>query len=249
LAAPTRAELITFDFDQGPGPSFDLVNSSGLFFIDGDGPALRIVKNSDDGSVSPTELVIAGAISHFKLNGDFTVTVDFALAEFPFPPANQQINSSLLAVVANGNMLAEVLRFRLNGRDRAELFASVPFQDLPINTSALTGRYRLVRQGTTVTAFFADGNGAFIPLADAFGVTGPIRIQLFAAQTPNVVGGARPTTALDVEFDNLIVEAEQITGLVVVPEPVSIFAWLACAVVAIVISQTVSRGHLSRPGR
>jgi hypothetical protein len=247
LVTPAKAELISFDFNQGPGPNFDLINPSGLFSIEGDGPSLRITKGSDVGSVSPTNQVMAGAASLFSLNGDFSVTVDFTLNVFPFPSANQQINSSLLAVSDDGNMLAEVLRFRLNGRDRAELFASVPFQDLPINTSATTGRYRLVRQGTTVTAFFAEGNGAFIPLADAFGVTGPVQVHLLAAQTPNVVGGARPTTALDVEFDNLVIEADEITGLVAVPEPVSGLAWIGATIFLLVSRFSRSVPAMSRP--
>jgi hypothetical protein len=227
LATNAWAESITFDFNNGIGADFAVRNDANAYTVLTSGPTVRAFKGSDDGSVSPNDGLQGGIVSLFQLDGDFTVTVDFLLNDFPYPSFNQQINASLLAVVNDSGDLAEVLRFRLNGRDRAELFANIPFQDLPINTGDLSGRYRLVRQGTTVTGYYASGNsGMFVELASAFGLAGPAQVQLLGAQGPNAAG-SRPNTALDVEFDNLVIEADRIIGLTTVPEPASLVLWLS----------------------
>ena len=52
--------------------------------------------------------------------------------------------------------------------------------------------------------------------------TGLANIQLVALQQPGLTF-PRPSTSLDVRFDNLVVEADSITGII--PEPSSIVVW------------------------
>ncbi len=77
------AETVTFDLNSGPGPNFSTFNSGNLFTLDLDGPNLRISKPVDDGSVAPTGFVSGGILSNFAMVGNFIITVDFTLPDFP----------------------------------------------------------------------------------------------------------------------------------------------------------------------
>ena len=107
--------------------------------------------------------------------------------------------------------LIEILRLRLGSLNLMEVFA-VPGGVLGIQGSTLTsGRYRITRIGSTLTALFSEpGSESFTTLASMDGLSGPFRIQPFAAQGTNGGGSPRSTTALDISFDNLVIEADQI---------------------------------------
>ena len=69
--------------------------------------------------------------------------------------------------------------------------------------------------GNTITGRFAPtGSDTFTALGSAGGYTSPqFQIALSGTQGINVAGAARSTTALDVTFDNLVVEADGILDL------------------------------------
>ncbi len=228
VAVPrARGELIVFDFDNGPGSSFTTVNSGGLFTLDLDGPTFRVSKASDSGTFDPTGFVSGGIRSVFSVVGDFTATVDFTLHNVPINPAGTvALNESLLTVLSMPDPTHvgdfSVLRFTVNGGSFVEVFGTPGGPAGAVPSSQIEGRYRIERMGTTLTGLIAPaGSDVFTTVGSFSGFTSPaFQVQLSGTQGTDVVGGNRSTTALDVSFDNLIIEAQGITGMV--PEPASL---------------------------
>ena len=214
-----RAEHIAFDFDSGPGPNFAVSNDGGLWTVDTDGPDLRISKPADDGTFRPNGFVAGGITSNFTMAGDFTVTVDFALHDFPGASGIYGLNESLLIARSSSNEFFEVLRFRAGDGNKIEVFAAPPGTALGVMDSTITnGRYRIQRSGSTVTGSFAPtGSSSFTSLATVAGFPDPMLVQLVGVQGRNVPTAGRSTTALDISFDNLVVEADHIEGYVPTP--------------------------------
>lgn len=220
-----NAAVIAFDLSGEPGGNFSAFDDGGLYSLTTAGGELRISKPADAGTFAPNGFAEAGMLSNFTLAGDFTATVDFKLYSFPFPAGQQQLNESLLTLVANNGNLLEDLRFTLGGgRNLVEAF-DTPFTNLPTFNSTLTsGVYQVSRVGSTITGSIAASESSpFTLLGSVSGFTDPMRVQLFAAQGEN--SGSRSTTAIDIGFTGLRIEADQIQG--VVPEPSSLVLWAA----------------------
>jgi len=211
ICCSSSGTTITFDFNSGIDlASFSVFNVGELFTISTEGQDLRISKPADDGTVLPEGWLSAGIVSRFTIDGDFMVTVDFTLHDFPPTPSNSRVNESLLAVMSDEGLF-EILRLSLGNLNLIEVFAA-PGGVLGIQDSTLTsGRYRITRIGSTLTALFSEpGSESFTTLASMDGLSGPFRIQPFAAQGTNGGGSPRSTTALDISFDNLVIEADEI---------------------------------------
>lgn len=220
------AGVMSFDFSSEPGGNFSEFNDAGLYSITTAGGELRISKPADDGSYAPNGFIEAGLLSHFTLAGDFTVKVDFTLYDLPYALGQRELNESLMAVVAaNGNAF-EDLRFTVgDGRNLVEAFDS-PYTGLPTYYSSLaSGVYQISRVGSTISgAIAASESSPFVSLGSASGFSDPMRVQLFAAQGEN--SGNRSTTAIDIGFTGLTIEADQLQGVQgAVPEPSSIVLW------------------------
>jgi len=215
VAANTAsAATLTFDFDSGPGQEFSVRNDGGLYAIDLDGPDLRIAKPADDATVNPTSPVSGGVQSEFLIDGDFAVTVDFTLHSLPLA-GSQKLNESVLRVLADDDTAFWILRFTLGNGNRIETFADFGVGNSRIpamhHSSLMSGRYRLSRSGATIAGYYAEsGSSDFTSLGGHNGFTEPMRIELLASQLPNQLDYPRPTTPLDISFDNLFLEAEAI---------------------------------------
>ncbi|MBT4864920.1 MAG: protein kinase, partial [Planctomycetaceae bacterium] len=211
----SNAKPFQFDFDTGSGPNFTAFDDAELFEIDTDGPDLRIAKSADEGTVSADGWVNAGVQSNFSIEGDFLITMEFTLANFPPAGADDQMNESLLAVVAEDGGTFEIVRYRHGKSNQIESFSIAPVKHVSgvaQNSGVSSGQFRIARTGTTVTAFYAAaGSSSFTPIGNATGLSGPVCVRAFAAQGQQ--DGLRSTTALDVSFDNLIIQAEKINGL------------------------------------
>ncbi len=207
---------LIFTFDSGPGSDFSVVNAGGLYAIDQDGPDLRISKPVDDGTILPTGYTPGGIISNFAIEGDFTITVDFALHDFPQPPEPQHMNESILGVVAPGCRSFWVLRVWEGSGDFVQVYSTVHSgrpeigEGVQLPSSDPAGYYRITRSGSRVSGYFAAAGEAFTELFSVDDFPEPVRVHLLARQGPNAFLGTRPTTAIDISFDNLVVEAERI---------------------------------------
>jgi hypothetical protein len=225
-----RAETAFFNFDSGIGSAFTTENSQNLWTLDTDGPAFRVSKSADDGSVAPNEFIFGGIHSEFALLGNFTVTVDFTHNNFPFAGPNSiALNESALSVSGTTPELSlSVLRYSTATASRLEAYSSAPIGDRDSSLSA--GRYRIERSGSTLTGSFAAlGSDTFTTLGSVSGVTSSqFTVGLTAVQGAN--SGPRSTTALDITFDNLSIQAD---AIVPVPEP-SVFLLSTTGVIAFV---------------
>jgi len=126
FAAAGRAEtnVVTFDFNSGLGPNFSAFDrADGLLAVDTDGPSVRISKPADDGTVRPTDGINAGIRSDFSVHGDFTITADFALNDFP-PADDKEINASSMTVLAENGDTLSVLRLRVGDSNFVEMMES-----------------------------------------------------------------------------------------------------------------------------
>lgn len=229
LAPPIASAInITYDFDTGPGPDFVSFSSFDLYSLDLDGADLRIAKPADDGSANPNSFVTGGVRTTYGLIGDFTATVDFTLNNLPpATPGTAPLNESVFgAVGSNPDDLFLVLRFRQAAMDRIEGFSSLVGPIGVSDSNLLTGRYQIQRLGNELFARFAPaGSDMFTDLGSATGFTSEsFALQLYAAQGASIVGAARSNTALDISFDNLIIQTVAVT-----PEPTALLAFTLAA--------------------
>ena len=238
-----NADTLAFDFSSGLGPNFSVINNDGgLWNVGTNGSGLEISKPADPGTYFPTGWIHAGIGSGFVLNGDFTVTVNFTLNGFP---DNVGLNESLLNVTPiSGPVLPNngainggfsILEYMQGNQQLIETFSEPPSTPLAAADSSITsGSYQLVRSGSTITGLYApDGSSSFTPIGSYTdpSFTAPMYVELLANQGTNNLSWPRSTTGMDITFDNLVVQADSISG--VVPEP-STFALLAAGAVGLV---------------
>ena len=76
------------------------------------------------------------------------------------------------------------------------------------------GRYQLTRTGDTIAGSYAlTGENDFQPLGTLDMFLGPIFVELKVTQGRNRFDVPRSTTAMDIGFDNLVIEADTITAV------------------------------------
>jgi hypothetical protein len=100
----------------------------------------------------------AAVLSTWAFEGDFDVQVGFELGEGWEMPATEHVDGAYMGAVIAGQ---EYRITRLRSPDEDKLFAWSTTNELNASksTPALTGKYRLVRTGTTLTLLFDIGNG------------------------------------------------------------------------------------------
>jgi hypothetical protein len=227
-----RADTLSDNFDGGISPALwtpyqmfwtpaGESDASGLWTIsapDAQG-RLAISKPADTGGLNYS--TGAGLHSVFTLDGDFRVSVAFALVSFP--PPWRGYNESLLEVVTEGGDRFASLQFGIGSNIMdyicAEGYSSIG--DTPVGSmgsSSAFGHYEIRRDGNTMSALFDDGSGLVLlgTLSDP-GFAGPVHVNLYGAQIVNPTG-YRPFTDLDVRFDGFSATADT----VVLPEPATL---------------------------
>jgi len=107
-----------------------------------------------------------------------------------------------------------VLRFQHNtGGSQIEAWSEPARQPIgPAPDFTTEGRYRIVREGTTMIGQYAPlGGDVFVTLGvldNAY--AGPMHVELLGRQGASFEG---TRTAMDIAFENLIVEADRVRGL------------------------------------
>jgi len=212
LFAPAAgAAPVLVDFDHG-APDFEPVNDAALWTLGLSGPDLAVSKPADPLAVSPQGFVTGGALSKFCVDGDFSVTVDYALPDFPIDPSNAFTSNEAVLVVARPPALAPyflVLRYAEGGGgQRMAAFNGTFLGDAPAAAGVLdAGRFRITRSGDVITGWIAPPGGeSFTVLGSAGGYVGPMVVELLAAQGTNAGGFDRANTSLEVRFDDLVVD-------------------------------------------
>ena len=243
LGGVTSAESITFDFSAGIGPNFSVREDDTGWDVRSDATGLRV---SWDSNLRPfpssaVEAGLGGVDALFTIDGDFSVTVDYTLHQFPSSPFSGVLIDSVLGVgpvVAGVGRQFEVLRFATSSGQFIEGFDTVEGPISPQLNSDSTGRYRITRTGSVISGFFASGgSSSFMFLGSkSSGFDGPIRPFLIGFYV--IPANVDPDMFLDISFNNLLIEADRIEGAV--PEP-STFALVALAVLMILRCRYATR--------
>lgn len=192
---------------------------------------LRISKTADTDPLTATVHRRAWIKSRFYLAGDFSAFVDFDLVDFPGGSDAGGWNGALLRLGTTTDAPREhafmTLRFSgLEDAQYSEGFSTEPTAH-PIGANAdstVTGRFGVTRQGQTLSAWIDRGTGPILlGSATSTNFEEPMSVQLMAAQMASGSLPSRAQTSLDVRFDNLVVEADSISG--VIPELSSLIVW------------------------
>jgi hypothetical protein len=158
---------------------------------------------------------LVGLTSRFGLEGDFEVTVDYVLHSLP-KPAKEWVNVSIFINGPDG--MAAMTRtnnansghgyttwFQPPAGSKAQMHASgVPTEDK-------TGRLRLARVGKELRFYASAAGQPSHQLGAAEYGDRPVETLAFQVLAPAL------KAQVDVEFDNISVKADRLTGLVYVP--------------------------------
>ncbi len=208
FSSPGFSQTTVFDFDSGFGSDWTVNNDSGLFEISNSSQDVRISKDADDLSVMPNAFIFGTISSEFCVTGDFTATVDFEILNMPALASNP-LNECVLGITGhNSSEGFLVLRFTNTTQQWLEAFSSSAGQIGQHANPLNSGRFRISQTGTTISGFYAEsGSSTFTALGSTTTLVEPKRISLQAVQGYKVVGN-RGSTALDMRFDNLVIEGE-----------------------------------------
>jgi hypothetical protein len=235
ISIPVKAVNFNEDFSGGIQPDrWDIIHNDAagapwtVTAPDSLG-GLQISKTADSDSLQA--LCYAGIASRFQLIGDFSVSVAFNLVDFPVTN-NGGLNEVPLRVAFS----APYPMFDVSTYPMFEVYREAHLADL--NPQGVTGwityspasyygfgyshdpttqgTFRITRSGETLSAWIDRGAGYILLGSETSAMlTGPADVQLLASQWPIDVGPpGRPSTSLDVRYDNLSIVAETI-----VPEP------------------------------
>jgi len=199
---------------------------------------LSISKMADTDPLTATTHRRAWIRSRFYLVGDFSTFVDFNLVEFPGRTDTGGWNGALLRLGTTTDAPREyafmTLRFSGQGTEQySEGFSTEPTAHaIGVNEdSTVTGRFGVTREDQTLSAWIDRGVGpVLLGSATSAYFDAPMSVQLMAAQMASGSPPSRLPTALDVRFDNLVIEAD---GIMVIPEPSSFVTWSLLAALGI----------------
>ena len=196
----SQAETIFFDFSDGLGSCFSFYNPTGLFTLDDTSGELRLVKPED----TMKDIIKSGKIcSNFLIGGDFDISVDYKL-NIPLQDGDQlefhlcSKNFSYFIVRSNESWL---------GGDNYHVWFNDHAEPIPaITTTDTSGTLRFVRIGDEISAYFmSEGSSEYTRIHSQVFDSGYVRIRMVLQNQPH------SHSALDASFDNLRIEADQIS--------------------------------------
>jgi hypothetical protein len=175
--------------------------------------ALEISKSADNDS---STVCSAGVMSKFCLDGNFSIFTDFNLHVFPLSNNDGYNEILLIAYFTNSNKFFETLKVSRDGQ-YFEGYSNWNNSAFGVMDNYNTnGKLGITRLGQTVSAWIDGGNGLILlGSLTSPDFLGPIKLQIAASQQ---VATYRPSTALDVAFDNFTATADSI----IIPEPMTV---------------------------
>lgn len=128
-------------------------------------------------STSNTEAYSAGDVAAtWTFPGDFDVQVDFQLGEGWGSPADSHLDGAFLSVNIAGEAY-RITRLRSGNEDKLFAWSSTGVLVGGMPTTALSGKYRLIRTGTMLYLLYDIGNG-WQKLSNATLPAGPAQVML-----------------------------------------------------------------------
>jgi len=222
LTVSLPAATLTDNFNSGLSSAnwgtFQVNAVGAPWTIAGNSGALQIAKSADNDSSTMNQNIIAGLLSNFTLQGDFSAAINFNLQTFPLAPAYGWNEAQFKIVTQQGGEFY-ALRYTNNADQRAEAFCNVsPYVINSMVNSTTLGKFKITRQGNTMAAYMDNGtNEILLGQVSSQLFLGNATVQLLVANVWDYPG-PRPNTALDVRFDNFTATADSI----IVPEPMSV---------------------------
>ena len=219
IAPPTTVPTGAFFSDSLAAPTTNwlpVVIGSGPSITFGGGEmTLSFPSNSTPAIEGGQNAIIAAYNGRLSLVGNFDAQVDYRIDPYT-PVSGHPVSGLRVQFGYTNNTCIAVQRVGWEGYDtdvylfdiEGNILSSVP-------TSDLSGTLRLVRQGTQISGYYKSATG-WNPVAagaDPSGVYGPVQLNL-AASFPS---SAFPGTQMHAYFSNFRVNADNITGLQVVP--------------------------------
>lgn len=219
--ATARAAIICGDFNDGIDEllwetySFGASDAPWNILVPPPGGKLRVSKGSDTDSLTALNELDAGIRSKFTVEGDFSISVNFELLDFPLSNSGGWNEIFLRVASEESGSFFETIRGASDTGHFVEAYTNVGGQIIGLTgTTSSNGVLGVDRTGQQMTAWVDFGEGRET-LGDLFSeqFEGAMLIELFAAQVPDGISGfPRSSTALDVRFDNLCI----------IPEPASV---------------------------
>jgi hypothetical protein len=158
---------------------------------------------------------LVGLSSRFGLEGDFDIVVDYVIHSLP-KPAKEWVNVSIFINGPGGMAAMTRTNNAASGHGYTTWFqppagSKAQVQATGTSTDDKTGRLRLARVGSELR-FYASASGQpFRQVAAADYGDRPVETLAFQVFAPAL------KAPVDVEFDNIAVKADRLTGLVYVP--------------------------------
>ena len=218
LTVYSSATTLTDNFDNGLSANwrtFQTDAANAPWTISANTGVLEISKPADNDTQTKYHNLGAGITSKFSLDGDFALSVDFTLVNFPLANTNGW-NEAILQI-ANATQTFECLRFTSHYAQFAEKrWGSY----LTYSCSFITGKLGITRQNNTVSAWISNGTNTIqLGSSQSDEFLGATTVNLFLFEESDHASTGRLSTALDVQFDNFTATADSI----VVPEPTTLF--------------------------
>jgi hypothetical protein len=224
LSLNGKAATLTDNFDSGISAGrwevfhTDAVDAPWSVEAPSNDGMLRISKPADNDSSTLYQHIWAGVRSTFSLDGNFSAFVDFDLHYFPTLPQFASCSEAVFAVSTENGPDILMLRYTEQNTQMAEGYSDLsgPLGWTHDNTEQ--GKFGISRSGNTMSVWLDRGDGPVLfgsLSSDQF--LGPVKLELSARNIVELPGVARPTTALDIRFDNLTITADTI-----VPEPLTV---------------------------
>lgn len=228
LTVRSHAATLTDNFDNGINAyyweTFQTDAAGAPWSISTSTGVLEISKSSDNDAATTC---VAGVSSKFRLDGNFTISVDFDCVNFPLPSYDGWNEALLTVSTDNGTVVFHSLKeakgpLPMDGPGYCtEGFTNLRGDGLvTVADSTLIGKLGLTRNGNTIFNWIDRGDGQGTIVISTWSsdrYLGLASISLWANQ--QIILSDRPHTALDVRFDNFTITADSIIG---VPEPCSI---------------------------